>query len=190
MSANADYGVSIVESFAPPENWLPGQEVNKDVYAVNTGNVEAFVEESVSGVLTITKEEPTDTRTANSIELTAAERYAIEAGAYLAWKPANSNLELGNKIVAMTPDFDNENGYKPASTTDFTPDAEGLYVFRRSIGVDSTTKVETFKYEGYYCVPGTPEIPANAGHGRPGDADYVAPTPIAIKIISSKCHRI
>jgi len=159
LSANADYDVSIVESFAPPANWLPGQEVNKDVYAVNTGNVEAFVEESVSGVLTITKEEPTDTRTANSIELTAAERYAIEAGAYLAWKPANSNLELGNKIVAMTPDFDNENGYKPASTTDFTPDAEGLYVFRRSIGVDSTTKVETFKYEAYYCVPGTPTIP-------------------------------
>ena len=43
LSANADYGVSIVESFAPPENWLPGQEVNKDVYAVNTGNVAAFV---------------------------------------------------------------------------------------------------------------------------------------------------
>ena len=31
LSANADYGVSIVESFAPPENWLPGQQINKDV---------------------------------------------------------------------------------------------------------------------------------------------------------------
>ena len=56
MSANADYDVSIVESFAPPANWLPGQEVNKDVYAVNTGTVDAFVEETVSGILTVTKE--------------------------------------------------------------------------------------------------------------------------------------
>ena len=36
LTANSDYGVSIVESFAPPANWLPGQTVNKDVYAVNT----------------------------------------------------------------------------------------------------------------------------------------------------------
>ena len=56
LSANADYDVSIVESYAPPKNWLPGQEVNKDVYAVNTGTVDAFVEETVSGILTVTKE--------------------------------------------------------------------------------------------------------------------------------------
>ncbi|MEE3403872.1 MAG: hypothetical protein VZR73_07295, partial [Acutalibacteraceae bacterium] len=41
LSANADYGVKIVESFAPPMNWLPGQEVNKDVYATNTGSIPA-----------------------------------------------------------------------------------------------------------------------------------------------------
>ena len=151
LSANADYGVSIVESFAPPENWLPGQEVNKDVYAVNTGNVAAFVEETVSGKLTITTEVAKDDISANSVKLTAAERYAVEAGSYLAYKPDTSNKELGVQVVSMIPDATNLEGYTTAdAATDFTPDAAGLYVFRRSIGVDADTKVETFKYEAYY----------------------------------------
>ena len=151
LTANADYGVSIVESFAPPENWLPGQEVNKDVYAVNTGNVAAFVEETVSGKLTITTEVAKDAISANSVKLTAAERYAVEAGSYLAYKPATSNKELGVQVVSMIPDATNLEGYTTAdAATDFTPDAAGLYVFRRSIGVDADTKVETFKYEAYY----------------------------------------
>ena len=180
MSANADYGVSIVESFAPPENWLPGQEVNKDVYAVNTGNVEAFVEETVSGVLTITTEEAYVTENnkpdADSIELTAAERYVIEDGSYLAYKPATSNLELGNKVVAMNPDFDDQTAYTSAEG-DFTPDAEGLYVFRRYIGVDPTTHLETFKYDAYYCVPGTPTIPATPGSEESTDPETGITTP-------------
>ena len=43
LSASANYGVSIAEDFQPPEDWIPGQPVNKDVSAVNTGNVDAFV---------------------------------------------------------------------------------------------------------------------------------------------------
>ena len=43
LSANAKYDVSIAEDFQPPENWVPGQQINKDVSAVNTGNVDAFV---------------------------------------------------------------------------------------------------------------------------------------------------
>ena len=54
LSAQADFGVKIVESFAPPKNMLPGQEVNKDVYAVNTGSIDAFVTEKVEGVLNYT----------------------------------------------------------------------------------------------------------------------------------------
>jgi len=151
LTANADYGVSIVESFAPPENWVPGQEVNKDVYAVNTGNTAAFVEETVSGKLTITTEVAKNAISANSVKLTAAERYAVEAGSYLAYKPGTSNKELGVQVVSMIPDATNLEGYTTANAaTDFTPDAAGLYVFRRSIGVDPITKIETFKYEGYY----------------------------------------
>ena len=122
LSANADYGVSIVESFAPPENWLPGQEINKDVYAVNTGNVDAYVEETVSGTLTITTEVAKDDISANSVKLTAAERYAVEAGAYLAYKPGKSNKELGVQVVSMIPDATNLEGYTTAdAATDFTP---------------------------------------------------------------------
>ncbi|SDB58959.1 alternate signal-mediated exported protein, CPF_0494 family [Ruminococcaceae bacterium FB2012] len=43
LSASADYNVSITEDFTPPEDWTPGQKINKDVSAVNTGNVDAFV---------------------------------------------------------------------------------------------------------------------------------------------------
>ena len=31
MTASANYGVSIVEDFTPPEDMTPGQKVNKDV---------------------------------------------------------------------------------------------------------------------------------------------------------------
>ena len=43
LSASADYNVSIVEDFTPPEDLVPGQTINKDVCAVNTGNVDALV---------------------------------------------------------------------------------------------------------------------------------------------------
>lgn len=146
LSANADYGVSIVESFAPPKNWLPGQEVDKDVYATNTGNIGAFVEEDVKGTLTVTVEKDVVAWDAGCVELTPAERYSVEAGSYLALAPATSQKKPGDQVVAVDPA--NE-AYTPG-TSDFAPDVDGLYVFRRNIDVDSTTGVETFKYEGYY----------------------------------------
>ena len=182
LSASGDYDVSIVESFAPPANWLPGQEVNKDVYAVNTGSVAAFVKESLSGVLTITQEEAyTSARPdADSIKLSPAEVYVIEDGSYLAWAPTTSKFskELGNKVVAMKPDFKDENGYTSLGDPDFAPDAEGLYVFRRVINYPSTDidnypegkktqltdvgneQIETFEYVAYYFVPGMSAVPA------------------------------
>ena len=42
LTASADYGVTIAENFTPPNNWVPGQTINKDVSAVNTGNVDAL----------------------------------------------------------------------------------------------------------------------------------------------------
>ncbi|WP_295094274.1 BsaA family SipW-dependent biofilm matrix protein [Ruminococcus sp.] len=43
LSASASYDVSIAEDFTPPENWVPGQTIDKNVGAVNTGNTDAFV---------------------------------------------------------------------------------------------------------------------------------------------------
>ncbi len=160
LSANADYDVKIVESFAPPANWLPGQEVNKDVYAINTGSISAFVREDVSGVLTITVEKATNDLTENSVQLTDEERYIMEAGSYLAYKPANSTAELGSIIVVRPDDQEYYTRIYPAgqfvgvdvpAQAEFKPDVEGLYVFRRTIEIANSEGLpETFEYDGYY----------------------------------------
>ncbi len=59
LSASANYDVSIAEDFQPPENWLPGQKINKDVSAVNTGNVDAFVRMWLGGQMRLLNEETT-----------------------------------------------------------------------------------------------------------------------------------
>ena len=55
LSASANYGVSIAEDFQPHEDWIPGQPVNKDVSAVNTGNVDAFVRMWLEGEMSLIK---------------------------------------------------------------------------------------------------------------------------------------
>ena len=115
LSASSDYGVSIVESFAPPKNWLPGDEVDKDTYATNTGSIAAYVRNDVSGVLTITKEgavtegvtwangvatlDPDKVAFGNLVTLDNDEVYSTEAGAYLAYAPTGSGNEVGRQIV-------------------------------------------------------------------------------------------
>ena len=96
LTASSDYGVSIVESFVPPKQWVPGQEINKDVYAVNTGNIDAFVKESISANMTYTYEK----RVSEAPEAGADEGYVkldetairaidgattMEAGGFIAW---------------------------------------------------------------------------------------------------------
>ena len=53
LSASAKYDVSIAEDFQPPEEWVPGQTINKDVSAVNTGNVDAFVRMWLEGEMPV-----------------------------------------------------------------------------------------------------------------------------------------
>ena len=55
LTASANYGVSIVEDFTPPEDMTPGQKVTKDVSVVNTGSIDAFVRVGVENMLQITK---------------------------------------------------------------------------------------------------------------------------------------
>lgn len=119
LTASSDYGVSIVESFAPPKNWIPGQEVDKDTYAVNTGSIPAYVRNDVSGVLSLTTEKPvtvtyltgddagkvdatgftTGSDFASFLTLDEDEVFSKEAGSYLAYKPAASKYELGKQVV-------------------------------------------------------------------------------------------
>ncbi len=147
LSANADYDVSIVESFSPPKNWLPGQEVNKDVYAVNTGNIAAFVNEDVSGVMNVTYEVASDTFVKTSaVKLNDTEIAetmidgvtAKEGGSFLAF--TTSSAPTGYLVSSRTED--NLSGR-------FVPTEEGVYIFRRSIDV-GTDGTETYTYDGYY----------------------------------------
>lgn len=57
LTASANYNVSIVEDFQPPKEWIPGQTINKDVAAVNTGNVDAFVRMWLGGTMRLLNEE-------------------------------------------------------------------------------------------------------------------------------------
>ncbi len=43
LSASNTYDVTITENYTPPENWIPGQSVTKQVGVLNAGNVDALV---------------------------------------------------------------------------------------------------------------------------------------------------
>jgi alternate signal-mediated exported protein len=59
LSASAEYNVAVAETFQPPENWVPGQEINKDAAAVNTGNVDAFARMWLTGSMRLMKQSKT-----------------------------------------------------------------------------------------------------------------------------------
>ena len=154
LTASSDYGVSIVESFTPPKNWIPGQQINKDVYAVNTGNIDAFVNEDVKGVLNYTYETLGTFNVEKGVKLnekeikdaagqpTATGVTTYEVASYLAWTDAAGET-FGDKIIK-------------ADGSGWTPSAAGVYVFRRSITHDGTTTPanhpadDKFAYSGYY----------------------------------------
>ena len=138
LTASADYGVSITETFTPPEEWIPGQEINKDVSAVNTGNLSALVKLAFEGALTLKAEgdgvavSGFASADKDTLELLNADDVAsLQAGGYLAVAP--EGVDTG--IVGT--DFD--------ATEDDVP---GLYLFRREIKVDDETT--TYDYSGYY----------------------------------------
>ena len=138
LTASSDYGVSIVETFTPPKKWVPGQVINKDVYAVNTGNIDAFVEEEVSGLLTYSYEVLVDTFGAAGVdyeEISGNELTSKAAGGYLIWNNAGAtNGPVG---------------------TGYTPTASGDYIFRRAIDEDTDNggkdvSEEKYTLEGYH----------------------------------------
>lgn len=151
LTASADYGVSIVESFTPPAQWVPGQTVEKDVYAVNTGSIAAFVKEDVSGKLTVTYENTTNDvpGTANGFTYVKLEEDDIKVakdGGYLVWNDAG--VENGPIL----------NNWEAG---DWKPTEEGNYIFRRA--VKGTTVADThpatdadeemYTLEGFYFKP-------------------------------------
>lgn len=159
LTASADYGVSIVESFTPPKNWIPGQKINKDTYNVNTGNIAAFVNNDITGKLTYTYEtlaNAVDTAKGvvlnkDSIASSIQGATTMQAGSFLAY--TNTTEPLGKKDVMY-------------DGSDWKPTATGIYIFRRSATTDG------YEYAGYYydastdkyykIVLGTDTYPLNA----------------------------
>ncbi|MGN0633739.1 MAG: BsaA family SipW-dependent biofilm matrix protein [Oscillospiraceae bacterium] len=140
LTASNNYGVSIVEDFTPPEDWTPGQDVNKDVFVTNTGNVDAFVKVAISNnidlkTVAVSTEEYTDANIADYVELSTSgdEVKSIQAGGRVVCK-AGTTITSENEII--------EDG------TNFTPTAAGLYVFERESNYDTGTR--TWVYDGYY----------------------------------------
>ena len=77
MTATADYGVAIAEDFTPPENWVPGQQINKDVAVTNTGNVDAFARMWLNGEMRILHPQQNPSTARHTALLTAMEKYAL-----------------------------------------------------------------------------------------------------------------
>ena len=113
LTASADYNVSIVEDFQPPKDWIPGQTVNKDVSAVNTGNVDAFVRMWLDGKLRLLKE------TAETSEPDATDAVATifpTASFQKVKDPNRTKLGLNYCLVTETNDSKTITYFKELST--------------------------------------------------------------------------
>lgn len=178
ISAAADINVSLKEDFDPPEDWLPGTGVKKEISAVNTGNVDTFLKLRLKGVITISTK-TTDSGIYRNADTSSA---GVTYPAALDTTPGDYST-LSHDMVTNTVNTDYSRGYKTVTniatdihaiqadsqlicaagvnlespTADknitheitpdvlnYTPTAEGLYVFRRKKPDD------TYTYGGYY----------------------------------------
>ena len=155
-------------------NWQPGQEVNKDVYAVNTGSIAAFVKETISGELNYDYEIMVEEFDPNTcVQITGTEARVIdgatkeEAGGFLVWTnakdatdPTKPAITPGPVNSARNDDVDEtETGENDPGVADpkWTPPASGDYIFRRSVintGTEGSDPTWTYTYAGYHFEKG------------------------------------
>lgn len=160
LSAKAEYNVTIAETFTPPEEWVPGQEVNKDVFAVNTGNVDALVKQSISGKITVTNETAgDDLKTAAAVPTTA-----VKLG-------TQYSSSTDSTTGAVTYSADEVTAIMAGSVLAYTNnDTDVAKVGRLTINVDGTTKTTT--------VPSLTQVPASeiaTAAGVSAEGDLFAP---------------
>lgn len=100
LSASAEYNVAVAETFQPPENWVPGQEINKDAAAVNTGNVDAFARMWLTGSM----------RLMNQNKSTAVDTAKYASGTFTA--PTTAVTDVNLKNMSLTYQDANGNYFK------------------------------------------------------------------------------
>lgn len=184
ISATSNYNVVAVEDFTPPNNWTPGQTVDKDVRVTNTGNVDAFVRASISGDLVLTR--MTNSAAASedtlkkAIELSTAavnpnnpdtsaeskdQVRAKQAGSRLVYsadtnygapKTYDEALLEGSGVTLTKDDNNTFVTVDEGNAADFKPTTTGYYIFARSTTEDQGTAgfVSKIVYDGYYFVKG------------------------------------
>ena len=167
LTAKADYGVSITEDFTPPEDWTPGQEINKDVSAVNTGNIDAYMGMKLSYALKGKAVDPNGVAIATPVPENAV-KIDTSATANEDWRKTYQTGELvvlaGEAVSADTSihvdgtAHDNNDTEAKAEFRDgavlvnsktYTPQTVGLYIFRRQIE-DMATETPKYSFSGYY----------------------------------------
>ena len=165
LTAKADYGVSITEDFTPPEDWTPGQEINKDVSAVNTGNIDAYMRMKLSYALKGKAVDPNGVAIATPVPANAVKIDTTKEN----WRETYQTGELvvlageavtadGTKInVDGTAQAENDgkadaefrDGAVLVNSKNYTPQTAGLYIFRRQIE-DMASETPKYSFSGYY----------------------------------------
>ncbi|MBR0529843.1 MAG: hypothetical protein IJJ76_08800 [Ruminococcus sp.] len=136
LSASAKYDVSIAEDFQPPEEWVPGQTINKDVSAVNTGNVDAFVRMWLEGEMSVMNK----VAVANSTTI-PTDKYETTGLGFTATKDADKMKELGFAYK------DDSNYYRVLSKTE-RANAE-LNGTDNTVDDDTYSEVKSVQAGGY-----------------------------------------
>ncbi|WP_295153565.1 BsaA family SipW-dependent biofilm matrix protein [uncultured Ruminococcus sp.] len=145
LSASANYNVTIAEDFQPPEEWIPGQTINKDVSAVNTGNVDAFVRMWLEGEMSVVKKvasataAPKTTPTGKLFDVVTDAKYT---NLNLNFSDSNKNyyLELDalnkNKNPAINGTAGDEETNEPAAFTEVQAVQAGGYLVYAPTGAE------------------------------------------------------
>lgn len=116
LTAKGNYGVAIAETFVPPTNLVPGQEVTKEVMATNTGNIPALVRlglnNSVSGWVldsgTVTTSGGTTTLPETAVQLGDYDYAKAKANNTTSTKPNSYTAPTSTGESAATNAFYNE----------------------------------------------------------------------------------
>lgn len=139
LTAENKYAVTVTENFTPPSNWIPGQVVEKEAGAINTGNIDAFVKLTLSNEMALTTYDTPEAFTAENVgkyvTLSADEVKSLQAGGRLACKAGTTVAEADKR-----------------TGTGFVPTAGevGLYIFERVTEYNADGSVRTKTYSGYY----------------------------------------
>lgn len=120
LTASANYNVAIVEDFQAPADWIPGQTINKDVSAVNAGNVDAFVRMWLGGQMRLLKQVTATDEMVNVSTLNTA--LAVDAVV------DESKTKLGLNYSATA---NGKTTYYKTSTSSLTRTSATAYSWRR-----------------------------------------------------------